>query len=699
LPEGAELHLFSQGGKYRIRPFTAADNKPHGQLWTPVLQGESMVLELQVPAAARDRVELEIGSINYGYRGFFEPATPRSGACNVDVVCPEGDAWQTQINSVAVISTGGGTFCTGFMVNNVENDGTPYFMTADHCGIGAGNAPSLVTYWNYQNSTCRTPGSGASGGPGDGTLDQFNTGSTFRAARSASDFVLVELDALPDPAWGVAYAGWDARDLATTTGAIAVHHPSTDEKRISFENDPTTISSYGGNTGSGTTHIRVADWDLGTTEGGSSGSPLFSPEGRVIGQLHGGLAACGNDDPDWYGRMAVSWNTGTTPSSRLRDWLDPNDTGTLVIDALGDDGFGIEPAETEVSQCGFADIDIPITIAQFGSFAEPVTLSITGEPAGMTTGFSTNPVAPPGTTTLSLSTLAAAGAGNYEITIQGVSNSQSRQAQITLDLAEGTPGAAGLSAPADGAVDVNTRPTLEWAAVATASSYGVEIATDAAFTNVIYSNTETGTEHTVETALNPSTEYFVRVRAVNDCDAGAWSATISFTTANLICSAPALAIPDGDATGTTTDIVVGEGGALQTMELQLDITHSYVGDLIVRLEHVESSTVIDIMNRVLGDNASFGCDADNVRTTASDDAPLSFENDCNRGDSNEAYPEPAYSPDQPMSTFAGVPLAGTWRLFVSDNAGFDTGTVNEWCLLPTGQSPLIFDDRFEDETP
>lgn len=243
LPQGAELHLFSEDGDYRVRPFTAADNKPHGELWTPVIQGDTLVLELQVPAAARNQVELEIGSINYGYRGFFEPASARSGSCNVDVVCPEGNDWQYPISTVAVISTGGSTFCTGFMVNNVEYDGTPYFMTANHCSINAGNAASLVTYWNYENSTCRTPGSPESGGPGDGTLDQFNTGSTFRAALADSDFTLVELDSQPAPAWEVGYAGWDARDQATGS-AVAIHHPSTDEKRISFENDPTSITDY-----------------------------------------------------------------------------------------------------------------------------------------------------------------------------------------------------------------------------------------------------------------------------------------------------------------------------------------------------------------------------------------------------------------------------------------------------------------------
>ena len=111
---------------------------------------------------------------------------------------------------MAVIGTGGGTFCTGFLVNNTAQDLTPNFMTANHCGINSGDAASLVAYWNYENSTCRPPGSAASGGPGDGTLNQFNTGSIFRASYAASDFTLVELDDPIPSAYDVHWAGWDA---------------------------------------------------------------------------------------------------------------------------------------------------------------------------------------------------------------------------------------------------------------------------------------------------------------------------------------------------------------------------------------------------------------------------------------------------------------------------------------------------------
>ena len=341
-----------------VRVFTAADNEAHGQLWTPIVNGAEAVIEVVVPRDAAGQLKLRLAKVGHDYRGFTRMAQQlqsdlvtaqgTSGSCNVDVVCPEGDAWRPQIRSVAAISTGGSLFCSGSLLNNAANDRKMYFLTAFHCGITASNAASLVTYWNYQNSTCRAPGSTQSGQNGNGSLAQFLTGSFFRAGNSPSDFTLVELDDAAPAAYNLFWNGWDARS-GDFSGATGIHHPNVAEKRISHGTSATRTTSYGGaNTnptspGDGS-HIFVR-WipGIGVTEGGSSGSPLYSPEKRVIGQLHGGPSSCSaadNAKADYYGRISVSWTGGGSNSTRLSNWLDAGATGVQFIDGLDSSGGG-----------------------------------------------------------------------------------------------------------------------------------------------------------------------------------------------------------------------------------------------------------------------------------------------------------------------------------------------------------------------
>ena len=324
LPWGGELRLSGERGPDRV--FTAADNRPHGRLWTPVVLGDAALLTLTVPAGDRDLVELELARVSRGYRFFGEPRAAKQGDCNIDVVCPEGEPWRAEIRSVGVYTLNGSWKCTGAMINNTAEDETPYFLTALHCGVDPADDETLVVYWNFESPEC--------GLLSGGSLDDTQTGAIWRASHTSTDMTLLELAAPPDTSWHVTFAGWD-RSGVVPSGAVAIHHPSTDEKAISFEDDPLQITSYiGYDTPGDGTHWRVVDWDLGTTETGSSGSPLFDPSQRVIGQLHGGYAACGNDLSDWYGRFDLSWEGDGTAAGQLAHWLDPLGEEPLALSTL-----------------------------------------------------------------------------------------------------------------------------------------------------------------------------------------------------------------------------------------------------------------------------------------------------------------------------------------------------------------------------
>jgi PKD repeat protein len=325
LPEGTRLDMYTADMGYHHGSYTSANNNPARMLGSDLIPGESMVVEYYEPAGISGTPALNIGLVVHGYRDIFEfteyggARVNESGNCNMDVICPDGAPWATHKQAVARILVGGG-LCTGSLVNNTANDGTPYFLTANHCGPQSMGA--AVFRFNYESPTCGTGGNSVDPGA---PYDNVN-GSVLRARRTNSDFGLIELNSVPPAAYQVYYAGWD-RSGSAVPNCTGIHHPSGDVKKISFDDDPLTITSYGATAVPGDgTHWRIETWERNTTtEGGSSGSAIFDQNGRIIGQLHGGGAACGNTQSDWYGAFHVSWD-GTNSSQRLRDWLDPSNT-------------------------------------------------------------------------------------------------------------------------------------------------------------------------------------------------------------------------------------------------------------------------------------------------------------------------------------------------------------------------------------
>ncbi|MFN8178058.1 MAG: proprotein convertase P-domain-containing protein [bacterium] len=443
LPPGATLHVIAPGRDYYEGPYTGED-ATDGQLWLPVTPGSQAVVELYVPPRAKFEPDLELVQVGYGFRDWFHLASPlRQGACNNDVICPVGDPWRDDIHAEAVYQRSGAWTCSGQMVNNTAADFTPYFETANHCGVNAGNAATMVVYWNFESPTC--------GALCCGSLAQNQTGATWKASYATSDFTLVQLNATPNPDWHVYYAGWDNSGAAVPS-VVGIHHPNCDEKAISFENDALVITSYLGTTTPGDgSHWEVRHWESGVTEPGSSGSGIWDTNHRLVGQLHGGYSSCSlPHDPDWYGRVSMSWNGGGTPSSRLKDWLDPLNSGVQTLN-----GSYAAPPPPSIRLASFAGYDhcpggvgdangvwepgeqvqIPVSLtAAYGPFTS-VTGSLATTSAGVTIldGSATWPNIPMGGTQTS-------DAPHFMIAIgPGVTCGTVLNFQLTVYAAEGGP--------------------------------------------------------------------------------------------------------------------------------------------------------------------------------------------------------------------------------------------------------------------
>ena len=325
LPVGGRLYLYNEGGEMLLGAFTERNNKPHGKFSTGLVKGDRLFLEYYQPPGVSEAGIIRISKVIHGFRDIL-PDLPTegfgdSGECNVNVNCPAGDPWKSETRSVAMVLADDNTrLCSGFLINNLRQDQTPYFMVAEHC-----LSPDYQTWlfiFNYQSPGC---------GNIDGPLDQSISGASLVAKHHATDFALLHLSDTPPLAYGVYYAGWSALNTPPSSSAT-IHHPRGDIKKISIDNDPAVSSSWPGTPPN--SHWKVIDWDLGTTEVGSSGSPLFNQNHQAVGWLHGGAAACENDEPDWYGKLAFAWYYGNTPAERLKDWLDPDNSGTLTLAGL-----------------------------------------------------------------------------------------------------------------------------------------------------------------------------------------------------------------------------------------------------------------------------------------------------------------------------------------------------------------------------
>lgn len=329
LPVGAKLYVYNIDKTNILGAFTDFNNREDSTFATTLVKGEEIVIEYYEPSDPAFHGQLHLNRVTHGYRDSFGyiKSFGQSGSCNNNVKCPEAVTWQNQVRSACMLVTNGNGFCSGALVNNTNQDGIPYILTANHC---YSNPSTWVFWFNWESPTCPNPQNSPS----------YNSisGATLKARYSDSDFCLVLMSSVPPASDSVYYAGWNRLDSAASSGAC-VHHPSGDIKKISYSATP-----FHSDTWSGTppdSHWRV-DWTDGITEPGSSGSPMFDQYHHIVGQLHGGPSSCTSSQKwDFYGKFAMSWEHGTTPATRLKDWLDPTN---IAGDTLG----GYDPNQKPV---------------------------------------------------------------------------------------------------------------------------------------------------------------------------------------------------------------------------------------------------------------------------------------------------------------------------------------------------------------
>lgn len=349
--------------------------------------------------------------------------------------------------------------------------------------------------------------------------------------------------------------------------------------------------------------------------------------------------------------------------------------------------FTLDATPKSAQACAGDAVEYALNTASILGFITPASLSVSGAPAGATLAFSPNPVTPGNNTTLSVGGLTPAMAGNYTLTVTATAGAVTRTATLTLDVLPGVPGSAVLSAPGQSATQQILSPTLSWAATPFTASYLVEVADNPSFApaSIVYTTTTANTSTTVSPSLQPTTVYYWRVRGSNACGDGMYSPVFAFQTNkfdcghNLASTNVPIAISASSENTVTSTLTIPAGAAIiSDLNINLAVTHSYVGDLRASLKGPGGQTV-QLFDQPGVPASNFGCSGNNLVLTLDDEAAQTnadLESSCG----NNPAISGSYQAVDALSAFDGQSASGTWTLTIDDTYDEDGGSLTGWSL-------------------
>jgi hypothetical protein len=365
LPPSAVLEVSAGSERYR---YSGGDIR-RGELWSRIARGDTLSFALSVKSAEASRVVFSVSGVQAGYRslGGHDPnhphydalqgVPPRASAstssCSENYECHVTSANEGpgQTSVTLVIQNLG--LCSGVLLNDVPADGVPYVLTARHCENGnpdggdPGAAAGIIAYFDATTPCGQTLG----------TIYSANTTIVSGATTlvEQQDAWLIRLDG-PVLAPDAFYSGWDATG-GSFVGGYSAHYALGNTRQYTgwygqayYQQVPGSQLGVGYNS---------TFWDLvnqvGSIGPGASGSGVYDPNNRLVGTIVRGLAQSSQPDspgvcpvvpppapsPQTATALATALSgifdstadpLSTTGSATLRSVLDPQASGTLVLD-------------------------------------------------------------------------------------------------------------------------------------------------------------------------------------------------------------------------------------------------------------------------------------------------------------------------------------------------------------------------------
>ncbi|MFV0268337.1 MAG: trypsin-like serine peptidase [Draconibacterium sp.] len=394
IPEEGEMYIFNEAGSMVYGPVTNRQNDHGKTFMTDIISGESVVIQVLIPLKTKEKPILTIQNIVHGYKDIYTDLgygdSDQSYLCNGpyrDAECYRSVMGSAIDGVVQILLSSGFELCSGSLLNNTAQDYRPFILTAFHCiDLNENNsleqseiniAEDWLVRFGFKHADCA----------GSTFSNVYTFDDThFRAAWDSTDFALVELqdDILRDQSsvGEKVWLGWNRNNTAATK-SYYLHHPKGDVMKYAYDSDVKVETNYLG-TVPGQNHW-YSQLDIGLLEKGSSGSPIFDQNKRVVGQLHGGNPSCSGSKRYWHGCLHRSWTGGGTDSTRLSNWLDPIGLGVATLNSVRPEPKYSESFNVLCSSKTLSVIDLPpgytfhhwnsSNVTLSGNTANPVQIS------------------------------------------------------------------------------------------------------------------------------------------------------------------------------------------------------------------------------------------------------------------------------------------------------------------------------------
>ena len=299
LADGEEVYVYGTASNSIVfGPFTDKGPWGSGEFWSGTVDGDTAVIEFykRTDENGQGFEIFEISHILAELDWRLRSNEPDVLNCEVDASC-YGDPEKNAVGRI-IFNDNGVFVCTGTLLNDLAEDGTPYFLTANHCVNSQTVAQTVEVYWFYQTTSCNS-----------GLLrnwDHTGPGANLLAAQSANDFALLRL--LNNAPGGAYFSGWTPAAQSTGTTVFGLHHPdgySPPYIQSYLRRASGSIMNPDDNCpATGLQNAYGVGWQTGATEQGSSGSGLWNLSHQLIGLNSCGSHACYPNGYTVYSKFA-----------------------------------------------------------------------------------------------------------------------------------------------------------------------------------------------------------------------------------------------------------------------------------------------------------------------------------------------------------------------------------------------------------